>query len=227
MDGDEPIAAVLQTDWGNEWQCDPISLPSHGLDLRREVWEQALGTAESVSGLAIPVRTDDIWALDFLAQRDLVADDRRSTTMWMVAQDCPTPTSLPSSYCLFDRTQALDRPHHLIRRNDVNVELRLRQTPLYQPELDLFILSDDGEVAGYGMFWNDLVTGVGLVEPMRTEEGHERRGLAGHLLRSGLARLVERGARRLKIGYENPATGSVYQRAGFVADSTVTVFRRT
>ena len=226
MEGDEPIAGVLQTDWGTEWQCDPISLPSQGLDLRQEVWEQALEATSSAHGLAVSVRTDDFWALDFLAQASLVDGGGGSTTMWMAAEDCPPATTLPTGYRLTDRTETGDRPHHLIKRNEVDVELRLGQTPLYDPELDLLILNDDGEVVGYAMFWNDVVTGIGMVEPMRTEEGHERKGLAGHLLRSGFDRLVERGARRLKIGYESPVAGSVYRRAGFVEDSTVVIFRR-
>lgn len=35
--------------------------------------------------------------------------------------------------------------------------------------LDLAVYDGDGAVTAYGLFWADPHTGVGLVEPMRTE----------------------------------------------------------
>ena len=35
--------------------------------------------------------------------------------------------------------------------------------------------------AGYSLFWSDPVTGCGEVEPVRTEDAHQRRGLAQQL----------------------------------------------
>jgi hypothetical protein len=43
-------------------------------------------------------------------------------------------------------------------------------------------------VAGYALFWFDPVTRVGLLEPMRVEDGYQRRGLARMLLTNGLDR---------------------------------------
>lgn len=59
--------------------------------------------------------------------------------------------------------------------------------------------------------WADPVTRVGLVEPMRTEHGHERRGIASHLLAHGLARLAAHGCTRLTVGNDL----GIYLRAGF------------
>lgn len=50
--------------------------------------------------------------------------------------------------------------------------------------------------------WFDPVTSVGFVEPMRTEEDHQRRGPARHLSLSGRERLAALGAVRLKVNYE-------------------------
>lgn len=49
---------------------------------------------------------------------------------------------------------------------------------------------DDGNVA------------VGLVEPMRTEDEHQQRGLARHILTSGIDRLARAGAKRIKVCFE-------------------------
>ncbi|HKZ25139.1 MAG TPA: hypothetical protein VJ398_05040 [Acidimicrobiia bacterium] len=40
--------------------------------------------------------------------------------------------------------------------------------------------TQNGRVAAYGLFWFDLITGVELVEPMRTEEKYGRLGLVRH-----------------------------------------------
>ncbi len=106
------------------------------------------------------------------------------------------------------------------RRNGEQVEARLRQCALYDPELDLAVETADGQVAGYALFWYDPVTRVGLVEPMRVEDADQRRGLARALLTAGLDRLAKRGARRLKVGYANDAARALYVGAGFRVTST-------
>ena len=106
--------------------------------------------------------------------------------------------------------------------------VRLAQTSLYRSDLDLCIRDTDGEVAAYGLFWYDPVTGVGLVEPMRAEDAHQRRGLAGHVLREGLARLAALGATRFKVSYEldNPPAEQLYLSAGFRPSSTSRTWTR-
>jgi RimJ/RimL family protein N-acetyltransferase len=113
----------------------------------------------------------------------------------------------------------------MISRNP-GVDHRLGETSLYRPDLDLVVYDSSDDVAAYGLFWYDPVTGTGLVEPMRTEADHQRRGLARHVLTTGLQRLVDAGAERIKICYEpdNPASGSLYLSVGFVADRQTVVF---
>jgi len=77
----------------------------------------------------------------------------------------------------------------------------------------------DGTVAGYALFWFDPVTRVGLVEPMRVEDGYQRRGLARTLLTNGLDRLARKGALRLKVGFDSDAAPDLYLDAGFVQTS--------
>ena len=122
-------------------------------------------------------------------------------------------------FVLVDRTQAAG-PHPMRHRNGEEVEARLRQCSLYDPELDLAVETADGEVAGYALFWFDPVTKVGLVEPMRVEDAYQRRGLARAMLTAGLDRLARRGARRLKVGYVTDAARDLYVGAGFRVTAT-------
>ncbi len=61
---------------------------------------------------------------------------------------------------------------------------------------------------------------------MRTEDDHQRRGLARHILTAGIDLLAEAGAERIKICYEpdNPASGSLYLGGGFEPDRQTVVF---
>jgi GNAT superfamily N-acetyltransferase len=108
-------------------------------------------------------------------------------------------------------------PHHMATRNGPQVAARLQECPLYRPELDLYIEGPDGDVAGYGLFWADPVTRVGLVEPMRTEDRHQHKGLGKHLLCAGLERLALHGCTRLKVTYltDNEPARLLYTGSGF------------
>lgn len=102
-------------------------------------------------------------------------------------------------------------------RNHPDVEERLQQTSLYRSDLDLVVHDAQGNVAAYGLFWYDPTTATGLVEPMRTENDHQRRGLARHVLTAGVDLLANVGAERIKIVYDpdNPASGHLYRSVGF------------
>jgi predicted N-acetyltransferase YhbS len=108
------------------------------------------------------------------------------------------------------------------------VERRLRECSLYDPGLDLAVRGPDGDVAGYALFWADRRTGVGLVEPMRVEDEHAGRGVAGALLRAGLDGLAARGCRRLKVSHVvgNLPAQRLYRGAGFRTQSRVRVLVR-
>lgn len=111
-------------------------------------------------------------------------------------------------------------------RNGPGVEARLRQVSLYDPTLDLSVETHAGERAGYALFWADPVTGVGMLEPMRVEDAHQRRGLARALLTEGLERLAHRGSVRLKVGFDGPAGRALYVDSGFVIDGIVRAYLR-
>lgn len=116
----------------------------------------------------------------------------------------------------------------MIKRNGDEVAQRLLECSIYDPSLDLFVEAPDSSVAAYGLFWPDPVTGVGLVEPMRTEDEHQGRGLARHILTAGVAGLAAAGCSRMKITYmdDNPISGHVYRSSGFEPKSFARTYRR-
>jgi len=76
------------------------------------------------------------------------------------------------------------------------------------------------------LFWFDPTTNTGLGEPMRTEDDHQRRGLARHVLTAGIERLAEAGAERIKIVFQqgSPAAKSLYLDVGFEPVKQTVVF---
>jgi predicted N-acetyltransferase YhbS len=121
----------------------------------------------------------------------------------------------PAGYRLLDRAENAVRPHPMVARNGPDVEERLGRCSLYDPALDLAVETTNGSFVGYALFWADPVTRVGLLEPMRVEDAHTRRGLARAMLTEGLDRLVKRGMTRLKVGFETQAARALYVGAGF------------
>lgn len=228
LDDRGPVAALLLTQWGRRWDLDPILSPELGDGERDRVWEEGLAWLDSFSRERVEVlaREDDPALTDRLIGAGFAPTGEGGAEAWMDAGDRPPMPALPDGYRLVDRTQTLARPHHMIGRSGPEVEARLRQTSMYDPQLDLAVEAPDGEIAGYGMFWRDPVTRVGMVEPMRTEDRHQRRGLARAVLAAGLERLAARGARRLKISYESPVARDLYLSSGFRTASTSRTYAR-
>jgi len=79
------------------------------------------------------------------------------------------------------------------------------------------VLDKNDESAAYGMGWFDPELTIGLMEPMRTHDDHQRRGLARHILTAGVNRLFDAGSERVKICFEieNAPASHLYQDVGF------------
>jgi GNAT superfamily N-acetyltransferase len=229
IDDEGPVAAVVLTDWGGAWGCDPIVVPGVSTVALPTVWARAV---EAIDGLGLDAvevlaRDDDVELPGLLAGAGFVAGDDRSGITWMNAEARPDVISPPEGFVLVDRARENKRPHPMRRRSGEGVEARLRQSSLYDPALDLAVETADGEAAGYALFWFDPVTEVGLVEPMRVEDAYQRRGLARAMLTAGVDRLAKRGARRLKVGYGTDVARRLYVGAGFRVTSTSTAYSLT
>ena len=226
-----PAAAVVFTDWGATWGCDPVVLPSKAEDMLPGIWSRALERMDeiSVDDVEIVVRDDDDTLRALVIQSGFSAsNESHFIPTWMRAADVPPIAALADGFTLHDRREGHDRVHHMVARNGDRVEERLSQTFLYRPDLDLWVEDAERRVAAYGLFWFDPATGVGLVEPMRTEERYWRLGLGRHVLTAGLERLVSLGASRVKVSYEstNPAAEKLYLTRGFRPGAPERLYRR-
>jgi hypothetical protein len=222
----EPIAGVIFTDWGQGRACqlDVIVTPGHVERLFAAIWQRALARMAELTPatVEVTVRDDDTTMIEALAAAGFTATGETGTSSWLNRADRPGVTPLPVGYRLLSRAETADRPHHMIARNGPHVAARLAQCSLYDPELDLLVQAPDGNVVAYGLFWADPVTGVGLVEPMRTEEWHWRKGLARHVLTTGLQRLAARGCTRFKV-----SSGiDLYLGVGFTPEAPDQTYRR-
>ena len=233
FDDSGPVAAVALTDFDRTWQADALLVPGAvELDV---VWDSVLDAISNLGAvpdldpptIEVLVHGDDGPLIDLLRRNGFdQADDSAGGTTWMAASDRPPVTAPPDGYRIVDRSERHGRPHPMRVRNGTEVEARLRQCSLYDPELDLAIETLAGEPAGYALFWSDPITAVGMLEPMRVEDDHQRRGLGRALLTAGLDRLARAGAERLKVGFDGEAGRNLYLGAGFTLTSTLSAFRR-
>jgi GNAT superfamily N-acetyltransferase len=230
MGGDTPVAAVIMSDWGVRLSCDLLLPPTTRSEYLELVWPEAARMIEDAGAIAVEMLVDD---------GDRVVRDRiegagfgptagRDLTLWMAADDRPAPRPLPPGFTLTSRAVRTGGAHPMQARSGADVADRLRQCSLYDPALDLAVYGPDDELAAYGLFWADPVTGVGLVEPMRTEAAFQRRGLAAAVLTRGLEGLAGRRCRWLKVScqLDNPASCPLYQGLGFLPAGRCTTYQK-
>ena len=214
-----PEAAVIATDWGDRIALDPILMPDATPDWVAHVIERGLAHASESGFEAVELevdRADDVLREVLFGHGFAIKEDGLVES-WLTADARPEISPLHDDYRLSSRLDTMLRPHHMIKRIGPDVEQRLLQTSLYRSDLDLVILDRDDNNAAHGLFWYDPETATGLVEPMRTEDDHQRRGLARHVLTTGIDLLAEAGAVRIKICFEpdNQASSHLYLSVGF------------
>ena len=176
-----PVGAVIFTDWGDRWGCDVIAMPDDTELAVESLWPHALDRIDRLSAMQVEVavRDDDDVVAALLRGAGFAvvgAADHPAMSCWMPVHDRAVIPPLAAGYNLRSTAQRNADVHHMAARNGAHVAERLQECSLYLPELDLYIESPDGGVAGYGLFWADPVTHVGLVEPMRTEDIHQDKG---------------------------------------------------
>lgn len=220
-DDGRPVAAVITTESAQGVGFDPMFMPDATPDQVAHVVGRGLAHAAECGFDEVDLEVDraDEVLRGVLFEQGFTISDDGAVEAWLSADERPAISSIPEDYRLSTRADSTHGPHHMTsaERNHPDLEDRLRQTSLYRPDLDLVIHDQHGNVAAYGLFWHDPVTATGLVEPMRTEDDHQRRGLARHVLTAGVDLLATVGAVRIKIVYQpdNPAAGHLYRSVGF------------
>jgi ribosomal protein S18 acetylase RimI-like enzyme len=96
---------------------------------------------------------------------------------------------------------------------------RVRAAPLYDPELDLVAVADDGTFAGCCIVWLDPSTGTAEIEPLGVIPAHRRRGVARALCDEAVRRVAAKGGHDVIINAgpnsAYPAPAGAYAKAGF------------
>ena len=222
-DGDGgPVGAVVFTRWSaTRLGCDLLG------DAVPGAWEFLRRRSELFSDVAVEMAVPDEISRREATRAGFTEVAEEYEIAWLDAADRAGAQPFPDGYTLLSRPEH-DGPHPMIGRNGAEVEARLRRCSLYDPALDLAVRGPDGDIAGYALFWADRRTSVGLVEPMRVEDAHAGRGVAGALLRAGLDRLAARGCRRLKVSHtaDNEVARRLYHGAGFRTHQRVQVLVR-
>ncbi len=230
LDGEQPVAAVVCTNWGDRIGCDVLGADPDEAAVMKVAWPHARQHVETHRDLPVEmtISDDDNALLDAIASAGFEPTEEVGVETWMTADARPAVPQLPTGFTLVSRADAPVRPLPMIGRNGEHVAERLAECSLYRPELDLAIYDADGEVAGYSLFWADPVTGVGLVEPMRTEDRYHRKGLGRVILAAGLDRLAAHGCERLKVTFivGNDAARNLYLGAGFLPATRSRTYRR-
>lgn len=219
IDDHGPVAGLYHTSVGEQrCQLDPIVVAGFNPEI---VWQRLLQFVQDNPEMSfeIPISKSDP-GFTSLAERSELVCEFTDNTGWMAAADCPDPLNLKQGFTLIDRTTHPEIQNPMQERNGNDIDERLLRCSLYDPELNLAILSESGEIAGYSLYWFDAVTKVGLVEPVRVMDAFQRQGLAAAMVSQGLQRLKAKGAERFKVSWESEAAGALYMKLGFQLEST-------
>ena len=103
--------------------------------------------------------------------------------------------------------------------------IKVRESPVFEPDLDVVAVEENGEFGSYCIGWVDTAMKTGSFEPVGTHQDFRGRGLAADVIRTTLWKMKKMGMTTAKIstaGFNRPAF-DLYQRCGF----TFTDFERT
>jgi GNAT superfamily N-acetyltransferase len=225
-----PIGAVIATEYPTVTGVDVIAMPEQTELARAAMWPHTFDRMRGLRGLPIEitVNDDDVGTAALLRDNGFAVVQPTAMSCWMAAAERAPIPAIASGYRLRSTAELPTSPHHMAARNGPHVAARLLECSLYRPELDLYIEGPDGDVAGYALFWADPITRVGLLEPMRTEDRHQHKGLGTHLVRVGLDLLAQHECTRLKVTYmeDNEPARLLYTGSGFRPRTPSRTYRR-
>jgi predicted N-acetyltransferase YhbS len=98
----------------------------------------------------------------------------------------------------------------------------LGKSPDYNENLDLCLVDHNNEIAAFATFWFDDKNLIGLLEPLGTVSGYQKRGLGKVLVYEGMKRLRQLGATKLHVGSIQP----FYKKIGFNVESLTEIWQK-
>ena len=193
--------------------------------------QRALQTATGESGLILHTQAleSDTALVGYLTERGYTQDGRFYVHMRRELEGEIPQSELPEGWTVRhvggeeEWQRRVDTHREVYHPSRVTLEAyrRLRRAELYRPELDLVVVSPEGEFAAYCICWYDPTTRIGQFEPVGARAAFRRRGLGKALMFEGQRRLRNLGARTaivLTNGDNVPAI-ALYKSAGFhIAD---------
>lgn len=193
--------------------------------------QRALQTATGESGLILHTQAleSDTALVGYLTERGYTQDGRFYVHMRRELEGEILQSELPEGWTVRhvggeeEWQRRVDTHREVYHPSRVTLEAyrRLRRAELYRPELDLVVVSPEGEFAAYCICWYDPTTRIGQFEPVGARAAFRRRGLGKALMFEGQRRLRNLGARTaivLTNGDNVPAI-ALYKSAGFhIAD---------
>jgi len=93
--------------------------------------------------------------------------------------------------------------------------LNIQRAPLYRRDLDLIVVSPDGELCSFCTIWFDDATRAGSFEPVGTAPEYQRLGLGKAVIHEGLHRLERMGAEIAFVGSGSEGASAFYTSIGF------------
>lgn len=215
------VAMLLAADDGSAISADLIWRPSCDGVVRRDVIDDALAALATLGGarsrpVGILASEEDRDFARRLAAAGFARRPDADLVQTVRGPAVPVPPPLPRGLALVDARGG--GPHPRAARRSARAAAALRSATLYDPALDLAVVTGDGSVCAHALCWLDRRNGIGLVEPLRTEDAYQRQGLARALLAECISRLVAGGARLVKVSHtrDNAAARALYEDAGFV-----------
>ena len=91
----------------------------------------------------------------------------------------------------------------------------VQRIPLYNRNLDIVAVADDGELAAFCTVWVDDVTHTAVFEPVGTHPNHQKRGLGKAVMSEGLRCARELGATLATVSSYTTHAHALYESMGF------------
>jgi mycothiol synthase len=136
------------------------------------------------------------------------------------------PVTLPEGFVIkpMETLEEMKRFHLAVKavfgfEDSIEVYRIVQQAPSFVPELDLIILSDEGEVAAFCTAWLDEESGDAELEPVGTVPDHRKKGLGSALIAEASNRLRRLGCEKVTVNSWSESVGAnkLYESAGLEA----------
>ncbi len=98
----------------------------------------------------------------------------------------------------------------------------MREAPDYDAELDLYLVSEEGDIASFCTVWYDEKNRISFLEPVGTPFAYRRQGLAAKLVSRALKTASDKGAEKAYVS----STLDFYRTMGFEIEFFCNVWKK-